>query len=380
VDARGTALLTQSWQGKTYALAELPSCGTTSVRLVDEIAPATVEKSGRCLENDRIRAEFNEFGEIVSLMDKESGQEQLGSKGNQFRMFTDMPLFCDAWDIDSHYETQPVALLEPAQFSPVSHGPLFSSLTITRKLNQSVMTQTVTLRQGSKQLDFATKVDWQETHKLLKVFFDTNFNTNELYSETQFGYIKRPAHRSTPYAEDRFEVCQHKWSALVENKRIFALLNDSKYGIGANHGEVGLTLLKSSMAPAADADKGLQEFTYSLLLGEHLNHVIRAGWELNARVPVVPGWRPDGSAFAVSQENVIIDTVKVAEDDPNALVVRLYESTNAMTTCSLMTRLPVKEACITNMLEEEIQKIPVEQGNICLHMRGFEIVTLKLKL
>jgi len=95
---------------------------------------------------------------------------------------------------------------------------------------------------------------------------------------------------------------------------------------------------------------------------------------------VVPGWRPDGSAFAVSQENVIIDTVKVAEDDPNALVVRLYESTNAMTTCSLMTRLPVKEACITNMLEEEIQKIPVEQGNICLHMRGFEIVTLKLKL
>ena len=379
-DRLGNWLETQKWEDTVYALVQLPSVGTETICLTDDKALVGESDRELYLENDRIRVQFNPLGEIVSIMDKETGNESLRGKANQFRMYLDMPLFCDAWDVDSHYGDQEVTLEGETQISEVTRGPLFSALRISRKLNCSALTQTVILRQGTKQLDFVTRVDWQETHKLLKVCFDTNFNTDELYSETQFGYVKRPAHRSTPYARDRFEVCQHKWSALVENKRIFALLNDCKYGIGANNGEIGMTLLKSSMAPAMDADKGVQEFTYSMLLAEDITQVIRAGWERNVPVCQVSGQYTMPSAFVLSEENVIIDTVKKAEDGSGEVIVRLYESANTMTSCTLHTSLPVKEAWLTNLLEEQRSQIPVENGDIRLQLRGFEIVTLKLKL
>ena len=32
----------------------------------------------------------------------------------------------------------------------------------------------------------------------------------------QFGYVERPAHRSKAYDKDRFEVCNHRYSALCD--------------------------------------------------------------------------------------------------------------------------------------------------------------------
>ena len=82
----------------------------------------------------------------------------------------------------------------------------------------------------------------------------------------------------------------------------------------------------------------------------------------------------------MSADNVILDTVKKAEDGSDACILRLYEATNARTHCLLKTDLPVKEAYITNLLEESLRPIPVEDGSIALQLRGFEILTLKLVL
>ena len=83
-----------------------------------------------------------------------------------------------------------------------------------------------------------------------------NITTDELVSEIQYGHVKRPNHKSRPYDRDRFEVCNHKWSALVEQNRGFALLNDSKYGISCDGNQMELTLLKSAIFPDESADRG----------------------------------------------------------------------------------------------------------------------------
>lgn len=50
----------------------------------------------------------------------------------------------------------------------------------------------------------------------------------------QFGYVERPAHRSKLYDKDRFEVCNHRYSAFCDGSHGAAVLNDCKYGISMN--------------------------------------------------------------------------------------------------------------------------------------------------
>ena len=93
------------------------------------------------------------------------------------------------------------------------------------------MRQVVTLNKNSRRADFHTEINWKEKHKILKVEFPVGVNCNEAISEIQFGYVKRPTHRSRQYDKDRFEVPQQKYTALAEAGRGVALLNDSKYGV-----------------------------------------------------------------------------------------------------------------------------------------------------
>ena len=213
------------------------------------------------LENDLIRVRFNYFGEITSIYDKTHQYELTAGLCNQMAMYQDIPSAFDAWDIDSMYQQSPVALSEPADIEIHAEGPLFGSIIVRRKLNHSVMTQTITLRRNSRRVDFHTIIDWQERHKLLKVNFPVNYFAHEALHEIQFGHLARPTHRSRALDRDRFEVSNHKWTALAETGRGFAVLNDSKYGVDVLDDCINLTLLQSALAPDMTADRGRQEFT-----------------------------------------------------------------------------------------------------------------------
>lgn len=379
VDEKGRVLPTQLHGDRTRVLVTAPACGTATVRLSENDVPAPMSHGGRVLENELISICFDASGEITGILDKESGLEYLSGKANRFAVYADMPLYCDAWDIDGYYEEHKLDIPDITEISEVTEGGLFSFLTIKKTIGESVLTQTVILQKGKKQADFVTEVDWRETHKLLKVFFDTNINTSVITSEMQFGHIDRPAHRSDDYSKERFEVCQHRWSALREDGRIFAVLNDSKYGIGAINGSMGLTLLKSATDPDLNADKGIQKFTYSIKLASHITDVVRSAWELNVPAVCVRGAGEAMSAFTLSCDNVIIDTVKCAEDGSGDMIVRLYECSGTMTKCALIPGFEIRAAYITDMLENNKEELPYD-GSIALCLHGFEVVTVRLSL
>ena len=263
-------------------------------------------------------------------------------------------------------------------------GPLVATLRVTRKLNQSTLTQEISLRRGSRRVDFHTVLDWQESHKLLKVNFPVDIHANEAIHEIQFGHIRRPNHLSRPFDADRFEVCNHKWTALAEENRGFAVLNDCKYGVNVLGNSINLTLLKSALAPDMTADKGRQEFTYAFYawngsLAE--SAVVREAYDLNCPVMVTPGAarEVERSLFSVDAPNIIIETVKPAEDGSADVVVRLYESKRTATRCALTTSLPVREAIQTDMLENGDNKLPCQNGKIELEFRAFEVKTVRLR-
>jgi alpha-mannosidase len=84
--------------------------------------------------------------------------------------------------------------------------------------------------------------------------------------------------------------------------------------------------------------------------------------------------------FSVDAPNVIVETVKPAEDGSGDVVVRLYESKRAATRCTLSTSLPAVGAVQTDMLENKLGGLALRDGQVALDFRPFEVKTVRLKL
>ncbi len=384
-DAQGKALPTQKAEGKTFVEADLPAMGwaTFTTRGDPQTLPLSkgVKVNLHKLENDVLKVEFNSKGEITRIFDKESGQEFAAGDCNSFKMYKDVPSWFDAWDLDSMYVETPVELAGDANIKVIAEGALFGRLRITRKLNQSTMTQDVTLRCGSRMVEFDTRIDWQESHKLLKVAFPTTLHCEEAVHEIQFGHVHRPTHASRPYDADRFEVSNHKWSALAEENRGFAVLNNAKFGLNVKGGSINLTLLKSALNPDYAADKGEQLVSYAFYVWNgslFSSGVVQKGYELNVDVSVMPGAAGEMSLFSLDAANVVIDTVKPAEDGTGDVIVRLYECMRSQTHCTLTTAFELKAVTRTNMLEMPEEALPLVESKIALDFRPFEIKTLRI--
>ncbi len=382
-DAGGDTLPVQTVEGEMYAEVTVPALGWTTLYPGDALTPSSALRATPTrLENEVVRLTLDAFGQITSLYDKEAGREMAAGPCNSFRMYKDVPTWFDAWDIDSMAEQTPVALDEPATVEVIASGPLVAILRVSRTLHQSQMTQDIVLRRGAHRVDFRTTVDWQERHKLLKVAFPVTLHANEGIQEIQFGHIRRPNHRSRPFDADRFEVSQHKWSALAEENCGFAVLNDCKYGGNTLGNTLALTLLKAALAPDMTADRGVQTFTYACYVwnGSFGNSdVVREGYALNVPVQVAPGDGGTRSLFTVNAPNIVIETVKPAEDRSTDIVVRLYEAKHMATQATLATTLPVKTACLTDMLETKTQHpLSITGGLIFLNFRPFEVKTVRL--
>ena len=377
-----TGATLQKVAGQTLAEIAVPACGWTNIQNVSCEQSAGVTARTNLLENDRLRVLFNKAGEITSIRDKQSAHELTAGPCNRFLMYKDVPGNWDAWNIDSMYEKQPVDIAAPARIEVITSGPLLGTLRVTRAIGQSQLTQEISLRRGSPRLDFITVLDWQERHKLLKVAFPVNVHADEAIHEIQFGHLRRPTHRSRQYDAARFEVSQHKWTALAEEGRGCALLNDCKYGVNVLGNSINLTLLRAPLGPDMLADRGRQEFTYSFLAWTGSladSGIVRAAYELNSPVTTVRGDAGQHSWFRVDSPNVIIDTVKPAKDGTGDLIVRLYESMRTATHCGLKVGVPFATASQTNMLEQQPVRLPAKQGAIALEFRPFEVKTVRLQ-
>lgn len=362
----------------------IPPCGwkTIAIKAADK-GKGSVTATSRSLENEFIRVEINDKGEVTSLYDKEARREVMAGSGNQFRLYKDVPDNWDAWDLDTMYELQPVEINEPVTIELLTSGPVLAKLKLSRKLHGSSLTQVISLRRGGRRVEFATTIDWQESHKLLKVAFPVNFHANEAIHEIQFGHLRRPNHRSRQFDKDRFEVCNHKWTALAEENRGVAVLNDSKYGVNVLGNTINLTLLKSGLAPDPEADRGVQTFTYALYpwAGTFAEcNVVREAYELNVPVMVLPGSGGEGSLFSLNAPNIVLEAVKLAEDGSGDVIVRLYESKHMTTGCTLTIGLPVKTAAETDMMEENPTQLSCSHGKVPLEFRPFEVKTVRLQI
>ena len=343
------------------------------------------------LENEFLRLEFNPDGDLTRLYDKRAGREILppNSIANQFQAFEDRPKNWDAWDIDIYYDDK-TWLAEPASsIKLLEYGPLRQTLEIRRKILNSEFTQRISLSHNSPRLDFDTSIHWNERHTLLKMAFPVEVLAPQATYEIQWGSVQRPTHRNTGWDWARFETCAHKWVDLSEGGYGVSLLNDSKYGHDIQGNVLRLTLLRSPSLPDPLADYGEHQFVYSLYPhpGAWDAQTQREAYLLNDPILV---YRSQGAArqshppaaplrlLSVSAPNVIVETVKTAEDG-DGIILRLYESQRKRGQVAVQAGFEIKAAWITNLLEENETEIHPEGNRVLLDLTPFQIVTLRLK-
>ena len=362
-------------------------CGVTvpgqSAAVVTDSESAALASVAACedgwvLENKYLRCVINENGELISVKRPGSDTEYLAGVGNRFLMFKDVNTCYDAWELGSMYENLPVDLEKKAKITAQMISGT-ATVTINKQLGESRLEQIVILRDDSKRLEFVTEIDWQEKHKLLKVVFPVNAYANEAYHETQFGYVKRPVHRSYQTDKDRYEVCNHRYTALTDGAHGAAVLNDGKYGVNVVENEIRLTLLRSAMMPDQNADRGTQEFIYAFCPfdGAFQNSDVHLqAADLN-ETPIFAGIGDDlGPIFLPNAKNIIVDTIKPADIFENALLVRVYEAMGKKTSCSFTAHEKIKSITETDMLEENATTVDVSH----VHFGPFEIKTFILML
>ena len=367
-----------------YDRVTIPPCGWSS--RVDESLPdvpvtAEMENGEVVLGNGLLTLRINARGELIECRDAQ-GHSRINGKANVLKLYKDVPRLFDAWDIDSNYDCCPVALEEEGDISLVEATPWRAVVEVKRRVDTSDWTQRISLEADSMQINFETQVDWHEKHRLLKVAFPTGIHAEEGINEIQFGFIKRPTHRSRPYDADRFEVCNHRYTALCEENRGAAVLNDCKYGVSMLGDEIALTLLRAPTSPDLHADQGQHRFTYSYYLwnGPFVESgVVRAGYELNVPVTVADGAAETFSLLSVDAPNVIVETVKAAEDGSGDVILRLYESKHASCDAVLTLNMPAASVCACDLLENPAEDLPLRDGRVPLHFRAFEVRTLRIR-
>ena len=386
----GQAVPVQKTEEGVKAIVDIPSCGAVSLVPAEagasgDGAKAAVsvkeEGDGYVLENSQVRATVDGRGEVVSFVLKESGREYAAQPMNRFRLYKDVPRLFDAWDIDSNYILQEVKAATEVSVEKVGEG-LEGVLKVSGRISESGFTQYIRLAADSRRLAFETEVDWKELHRLLKVSFPVDVYAENGINEMQFGYVERPAHRSRLYDKDRFEVCNHRYSALCDGSHGAAVLNDCKYGISMNGNALELTLLRAAACPEMRADNGQHSFTYALTAWEGTladSDVVRQGYELNVKPVVSKGAVDRFSAVTVDKANVILDTMKPAEDGSGDIVLHLYEAKKAAAKAEVSLQFGAAKAYLCDMLENVIEEVPVTDGKIVLPFRAFEIKTVRVK-
>ena len=368
---------------KGYGFATIPACGWTSE--VDYSLPETpvtvrLEGDAAVMENGLLSLRIDRCGRILSCTDRR-GASRIGGTANVLRMYKDVPRLFDAWDIDSMYALQPVELGDEGTIAIEEDSPFRCVVRVERHFSKSTWTQRIVMTAGSGRVDFKTHVDWQERHRLLKVAFPTGIHAEEGINEIQFGYVRRPTHRSRPYDADRFEVCNHRYTALCDENRGAAVLNDCKYGVSMLGDEIALTLLRAATSPDLHADQGEHDFTYSYAFWDGPfaeSNVVRDGYELNVPVVSARGTSASASLMRVDGDSVIIDTVKQAEDGSGDVIVRLYESKHASCMAALQLNIPAARVYACDMMENKAEELPCVDGLVPLDLRGFEIKTLRI--
>lgn len=374
-------------KGGVVHVNNLPSKGYKSLHWDNQVCEDncfTLDDKG--IETPFYKVVIDQNGYFTSIYDKQNNRETVtqGELANLFRMYEDKPMNFDDWDIDIYYTEKFWDVTDLSKSEWIEKGPVRATLYQERNISSSIIRQKIHFYRDSRRIDFETTVDWKENQHLLKVHFPVAIHNDEATYDIQFGNLKRRTNNNTSWEIAQFEACGQKWVDLSEGHYGVSLLNDSKYGHSIKDGNIGLTLIKSGIDPNPVADQEMHIFSYAL-------YPHAEGWQEAKTVPeayffnqpaIAKSGKTSKESFSFvesSAKNVVIETIKVAEDG-NGIIVRVYETENALTQATLCFPETIKSAEECDLMEEKINEIDSSTDELTFSIAPYEIKSFRIIL
>ncbi|TCC64687.1 alpha-mannosidase [Kribbella pittospori] len=339
------------------------------------------------LDNGLIRVTIDDRGLITSLYDVEAGREVIapGAVGNLLQLHVDTPNNWDAWDVDSFYKNnvRDVTEVDSVDFSTDSG---VATVVVKRSFGRSTVTQTLRVRPGTKRVDIETTMDWHEAEKFLKAAYPVDVHADRSASETQFGHIFRPTHQNTSWDAAKFEIAAHRWVHVGEPGYGVAVVNDSTYGHDINRTAredggttttIRTSLIRAPRFPDPQTDQGVHTVNHALVVGAGIPEAIEEGYRINLPERVVTGADGAEPLVAIDNGNVIVESLKLADDRSGDVVVRLYESSGGRSRATITPSFTATAATEVDLLERHLADRDLQDNAVTFELRPFQILTLR---
>jgi alpha-mannosidase len=386
-------------------VAAVPPHAARALRLVpaSSTAPVLSSLADPLIENERFRIRADEHG-LLSIYDLQLGREILAA--DEYR---------PGELILEHDEGSPWATLHPDQsrtplsattrLASVERHPAFQSLLFEVNTpfragfvaNGCAARVRVTLYRGIPRVDFQAEVDWETYNHRLRVAFPLPFAGRHLY-EIPYGVLERkPYPPRFDWTGANGDWPAINWAGVESDRGSLVVFNRGlpsyKIESGRSGGDVILlSLLRSPAVPTylhepeyysmtdfdGMRDAGQHSFDFALssystpfaassvvLDAEGYNAGLLA---VNGRVelPPMPQFASDCARLA---------SIKWAEQT-DAVILRIVEFRGTGGEARLSLPDWAGKVAKVNLLERQNQPLPVENGQVCLSLRPWEIATV----
>ena len=275
-------------------------------------------------------------------------------------------------------------LLENAEVSLLSTGPMMGTIRVKHKFNKSTITQDISIYKEIPRIDFATQINWQEVADneteapMLKASFTPILSKTTASFEIPFGYIERVG--------DGREMPALQWVDISDNEYGLSLLSDTKYGFDVKGNTLRMTLVRTGYNPDPAPDKREHNFKYALY--PHKGSwkdadTSRKGYEFNHPfislvVSKKRGNLPLSKSFIkIEPAGVIMSSLKKAEDSDD-FILRVYESKGEKVRVNIKLGFPVKEIKEVDLLERPIKSSLDFDKGFSFPINAYEIKTFRI--
>jgi alpha-mannosidase len=337
------------WRSRMALDVDLPALGYRVYRVMpDTTRPSatTVRATATSLENEHVRLEVDPAtGRIARLALRDAAGADLADVADPTRPHAVVvDDTSDTWGHRRLAYRDEIGVFEVASVELVEAGPVRAILRVESRYGESRLVEDHVLAAGDRAVEVRVILDWREPSRLLKLRYPTRLRASASTYEIPYGTIERPANGDEEPGQRWLDVA----GTLRRGGATFglAVLNDGKYGFDVVDGSIGVTAVRSPIyahhEPAVPRpgvrysyqDLGLQRFRLALLPhagGWAAAALTRRAALLNQPPDAVlesfhAGSLPASASYlAVEPENVVLGSVKVAEDGDD-LVVRLVEA------------------------------------------------------
>jgi len=214
-------------------LAKLPSAGLSvfDVRgTTEKPASSSLSVTNNTLENSYFKVRIDANGDIASIYDKRLSKEVL-SKPATLDFQQERPSQWPSWNMDWNDRKNPPIdyMNKDVSIRTVEQGPVRIALSITKKGQNSEITQIISLASGDagKVIEVRNEIDWQSKEVSLKAAFPTTV-VNEFAT---YG-LNTAAIKRTTNNDVKFEVPGRQWIDISDRSNSYgvSILEDCKYG------------------------------------------------------------------------------------------------------------------------------------------------------